>query len=492
MIAGMTAALLTIGCSLPGQIPAGPGRVVVHYGSIDLAPNADLALVLDIRNLLGAGYKVQQAVPTSGIKTISAKVTGPNLVEPVITSVEVSQCVNGLATLNFTNLPPGPVEVVVNAIDVGGQPMAWASGRAVIRPNETAQVTLKCSSTGGNLTIDFDCPESCGATPQPSPTPTPPPANTASLISSLTTFDVDATGRIYISGFDPLPGSGDVWSGCRVIQVNPDHTVKQAPVYDTIRQGSDLEVQKIGTDPSSSSHNLVVYNSFHNDILKLDTTVTPASVVGTVSGAVANKNWTLTQDRNGKIVFGKGSHTGIEMKFFRENNGLPETIYAYPTTSTKSAIRLAYDGVNDVPIWTCNDGIFTLQDLVAPHEAPVQVFGVNQTPGITTRPIGISMVGRSSSEFLFTLMDDQNVYMSVNNRSSFVSAFNFKDYVAGNTQYFPREIVMSPDGQSYYVLLTPFNGDGNWYNFGVSKYMIVKCKLTNNALTDPYPVVSTN
>lgn len=477
IVAGLMTALLTIGCSLPGQAPTGPGRVVVHYGSMELAPNADLALVLDVRNLLGAGYKVQQAAGSS-VKTISAKVTGQNLVEPVVASVDLSQCVDGLATLNFTNLPPGPVEVVVNAVDAEGKPLAWATGRAVIRPNETAKVTLKCSSTGGNLAIDFDCPELCGDGASPSPTPTPPPVNTAPDLGGVSTINVDAQGNLYLLGRDPGtldPARYDEHG--RIVRINPATlTVEKPYVSDDFRGPNDGEFTSTGA--------FNVFNAF-NDVMRLNTTTAPAGMTTAIDlPRGTDAHWVLTTDEQDKVIFHSFSYAVLTLLREGTAGAAPQPYYSSrfgsnAEGSSYAPKRMAYDHLGKVPVWSADIGFVTLGNL---SSAPNIVLRRVEDLG-GKLPAAIEGVGPTSTKFLFTVGTDKNVYIWDKTAGrAYASAATFEHY--------PYEIERGPDG-FFYVLTGPSNNMSGGYWFSHSQYQVIKCRLVGDKLEPIQTMVNT-
>lgn len=235
---------LSVGCQLPPSPDLAQPRAVVDYGTLDFRKDADLAIVLDYSALLKSGYSVQQTAPLGQLHKIIARVVGKNMPFEQTVEVDCSQVSNGLATLSFTQLPPGPVEIFINAVDDQGKAIAYATGNAVIKPNQTSRVKLTCSTATGDLVIEFDCPGlgGCGATPTPTPVPTPTPSplypvNPIALqrLGWVDTMVADNEGGVLLLGMDDNMGPSPWYRpNGRVIRVRSSLTIDPTNVLDDI------------------------------------------------------------------------------------------------------------------------------------------------------------------------------------------------------------------------------------------------------------------
>lgn len=254
VVMGVCGLLLTLGCNLTLPGASEKARVVVHLGDMQLAANADLAIVLDVRGLQAAGYNVQQVASTSAVQRVSAKVSGVNLAEPLEASVNVIDCAKGLATLNFSKLPPGPVDVVVNALDFEGKVVSWQSAKATIEPLKTIELTLHCTNIGGGLAIKFDCPELC-APPSPSPTPVPICSRVTAGSNTFGSLYDEKTGRFY---WTPTTNGPDIFADPTVRWVAPFRGQAHDSTQSTFVQkdfGSTYAIQAIGIRDANGGHN---------------------------------------------------------------------------------------------------------------------------------------------------------------------------------------------------------------------------------------------
>lgn len=211
MGSALAAALLlaAVGCQSPTASSGAAPRVVVHAGKVaQFQSQTDLAIVLDMAKLPEAARALLQATPdpmasysTGPIAQFKVKVTGPNLAAPIEQSVDAVTCdANGGATFEVQGLPPGPVTVVVNALDAAGKIVSYAVQDAVVQPSVTTQVTMQCQKDLGGLRIRFLCDGlPCGA-PSPSPSPTLPPVNVTGEMDIYYGIQSSSGGGLLVSG----------------------------------------------------------------------------------------------------------------------------------------------------------------------------------------------------------------------------------------------------------------------------------------------------
>jgi hypothetical protein len=164
--------MVALGCQTPGGLEGLQPRSIVHAGSMTIAPDADLAMVLRF----GGGkkqFQLMQATTVTGTaKKFIISVTGDKLTKPYITELDIANCTDP-TVLNISNLPAGTVSVTVNVVDEAGKVLAYAQNNNVtISHNTTTQLDMNCEVADGKLAINFNC-DVCGLDGSPMPS-TPP------------------------------------------------------------------------------------------------------------------------------------------------------------------------------------------------------------------------------------------------------------------------------------------------------------------------------
>jgi len=205
----LVAATMMIGCQMPFQPTAGKPRVVVHVGNLKFEQDAALALVLKFER----GQFNAQSLESQGVYRVQVAINSPNLAQPLMAEVTQADFQRGQAVFNFSDLPPGTVNIKVNAFDATGKLLQWANGTAEVVPNQTTTYTLYCNTATGGLQIIYDCPDcptsapssspSPPASPSPFPTPTLPPTgtniNTVLGMSNPWGIAIDSAGFAWVA-----------------------------------------------------------------------------------------------------------------------------------------------------------------------------------------------------------------------------------------------------------------------------------------------------
>lgn len=200
--------LALIGCQSPSPTPApmeqstaGQPKVIVNYGHLTISQEADLAIAVNFKQ---KKYGVQAATMRADIQSVRVTVTGPNLAAPLSETVTRAQFSQGMAVFNFTNLPPGPVNVLVEALDLNGNVITSATGTAEIIKGQIAQLTLDCELTTGDLVVVFRC-DDCLPTTGPSATPTAGPTATPTPTATATPTPVSTPTPTPVPTPTPTP-----------------------------------------------------------------------------------------------------------------------------------------------------------------------------------------------------------------------------------------------------------------------------------------------
>lgn len=212
-------ATMALGCQLPNQFgiqgleaeyknPA----ITVSLGEMRIAKGANFAIVLKFQR--NGSFNAQAL---AGIAKVTFKVTGQKLAAPL--TAEVTNFVNDTASVSFAKLPPGPVDIAVNALDASGNIISYATGSATIQPGLPTVATLKCVLADGSLDIVYDC---CDATPAPSPTPIPTSAPSPGTVLAKQT----GLNRPWAITFDAL-GYGWVsnYGTNEIVKIAPDSSI---------------------------------------------------------------------------------------------------------------------------------------------------------------------------------------------------------------------------------------------------------------------------
>lgn len=167
---------VALGCQNPASTGGSP-RMVVHAGKVaQFQSQTDLAIVLDLGRVDSPLRRLMQKATVGPIASFKVMVTGPNIAGSIEQSISLIECSpEGGAVFEISNLPPGPVHVVVNALDANGQVVSYAVQDAEVTGGVTTQVTMQCQTDLGGLSIRFVCDGlPCGdggATSSPSPIP---------------------------------------------------------------------------------------------------------------------------------------------------------------------------------------------------------------------------------------------------------------------------------------------------------------------------------
>jgi hypothetical protein len=348
-------------------------------------------------------------------------VTGPNIVEPLITSVNLVDCANGLATLNFTNLPPGPVDVAVNALDFNGQPVAWATGAAKIKPNETAAITLKCSSTGGDLVIQFDCPELCAGSPSPAPTPTPSPANPIQegVLQYTTGLTADASGNVYLFGYDPnytqvpfTTGPNTPWG--RIVKIDGGSFETAPTIFDN--------ASFLGFEGEIRGDVLSYYDAFRLRRVNLKTGAVDIqnSVATWGTSPPFNANTLLN---TGEMVYAYAIDTAIGAAGYGTIGFLNESKWFYRYTAPDHRVytphrplAMAHDASQNRLLWSSDTGLASMPydpscNLGQPcsNVAPDNMYMLNLRSN-NEAMYGFCLIDSNASGVLFTKQRNNSVY----------------------------------------------------------------------------------
>lgn len=472
----LAAASVALGCQLPFQTSPEP-TITVMDGEMRLVPGADLGLVINFKNLMGPGYQVKAAVPSPSPMPTVAKfktsVSGGGLAAPLVKTFNASDYPNCIATLSYTNLPPGSYTVTVNALDEAGNPLYYATQENVIvnhgQPNV---VTLKCKRADDSLTIIFDCQDQCGASASPSPTPTP-AVDLSSKASYVTGLLVDSNQNVYLMGIDPgvtfaAPNPGD--NSGRLLKVGPDHTVYGDPFNDELRFSINGEIQ---------GNTIYLGDVAANREINLNT----GASVRKGGGYYAAID--ISPDRNSALWLA----TDFYNQLYIVNYNSPSSSILMPGIKNQSFtdyyskyypnyrfVTLQFDKTNS-PIWTCAAGIASLGSASNNYIPNLLSSKPAGSPGAG----GIALVALdgNSSKYLVTFMNDPKVYLwdRENPNAGYTVAYDFQ------TEY-PHQIERGPDG-SFYVLVSKTIKTGA-YQFALDKYKVVKLVNTSNGyqLTD--------
>ncbi|MDB5096311.1 MAG: hypothetical protein JWM80_732 [Cyanobacteria bacterium RYN_339] len=473
-LAGSLLLALALGCQTPATTTV--PKVAVSLGTLQWSSEADLAILLDFRPLLNM-RKLQATNPVGPVATIEAKVTGDNIVGEIVAPViQTAFCPSGTATINFEHLPSGHVKVVVNAYDAAHQLITFGKGEADILAGEVKTVNVTCQAADSGLNVIFDCPQLC-ATPVSTPTPAQ-PIDPSDLGGHISTFDIDASGNLYLvtRTTDPVYRD-DVFAG-RMIKVDPGHNTHQIQ-FDHTELTNDMNV--IG----SVAFNYMVYQG---GVQRIDLGSTPGAELTPRLQPGGTTTWLMAKTSDHKLLTNHAGTSNVGIyRVDPANPAVQDEIYLHDNgagTYTPKGCLIANE--YNLPMWTASGGICEMPGTTAPsYAAPV----VLTDPADAWAKTAWSLAHASTPTTFFVTeaipQADTKVYL-------WDKAAPATHTVATDlAPYYPRLVRHGDDGAVYVLAFKDDQTYGVWYWETHDKYEIVKYTLSNNTLVNPRVVVST-
>lgn len=169
--------------------------VATSVTSLTLAPTSSAGRIeIQVKGL--GGYHLQATV--GQVVTLRVTLSGGGLSAPVSKDVSAAGLSSGSGTVSFDGIPPGNVNVAIEALDADGNSLGTSQGTTTVAGGQTAVVnvalqldpthvtnpnggvTVGINVTDGEVIVDpvaspSTQPSSPALSPAPSPTPTPSP-----------------------------------------------------------------------------------------------------------------------------------------------------------------------------------------------------------------------------------------------------------------------------------------------------------------------------